>query len=199
MLYSVVKISDVDHGLILECVTLHQSGYPQYAFTSRFGKTLLSTYYLEMLKDSQFAFCAVKDGILLGVIFGGIGRMKFVSSFKKRNFLKLAWTFLVNVDLWVPLVKKVVSGWFSPKPKNATGPANQDGRLYNVLVSDSAQGLGVAKTLTEHLIQHLIDVDATSVSLTVDSRNVRAISFYQKMGFVTSVEVGKSVTMVKRL
>ena len=29
--------------------------------------------------------------------------------------------------------------------------------------------------------------------------SLSSISFYQKMGFVTSVEVGKSVTMVKRL
>ena len=199
MLYSVVNLSEIDHDLIPDCVGLHQSVYPKYAFTSRFGKSLLSTYYQEMIKDSQFVFCAVKDGVLLGIIFGGLGRMKFVSSFKKRNVINLAFTFLVNVDLWAPLIKKFALGLSLTKTKHITGSTNPDGRLYNVLVSDSAKGLGVAKTLVESLVQHLIDVNASSISLTVDSRNTRAISFYHKMGFVTSAEVGKSVTMVKNL
>lgn len=199
MSYSVVKISEIDRDLALDCADLHHSVYPKYAFTSRFRKSLLSTYYQEMMKDSQFVFCAVKDDVLLGIIFGGLGRMKFVSSFKKRNVINLAFTFLVNVDLWVPLIKKFVLGLSITKTKNITGSANPDGRLYNVLVSDSAKGLGVAKTLVESLVKHLINVNASSVSLTVDSRNARAISFYHKMGFVTSAEVGKSVTMVKNL
>ena len=188
-------ITTTETELLAQCAILHKAVYPSYLFTSRLSRSLLTKYYKEMVKEAEFSFCILHNSKVVGVVLGGYGRLKFVSDFNKNNFFHLLLTLISNPDMLVRIVPRVWKSLFKSNHIYQDKVNSKEGRLYNILVCESVRGKGIAGQLVYELQNALISSGAKSVTLTVDSKNFRAINFYEKLDFNIVGAIGNSIEM----
>jgi ribosomal-protein-alanine N-acetyltransferase len=67
--------------------------------------------------------------------------------------------------------------------------------IHRLAVRQEFRGKGYGKLMMEDLIRKAIELDLQGVSLKVDFSNKRAISFYEKIGFIVSERNGDNILM----
>jgi ribosomal protein S18 acetylase RimI-like enzyme len=199
MKLSLIELDVDNKSLLVECAVLHKQVYPKYLFTSRLPQNLLVKYYQAMALESKVVVCAMLDSQFVGVIFGGVGRLTFVQSFKRKHLFQLLLALALNIDMLLPMATKFIRSILEARSTDNDSMHTIDGRIYNILVSDSGRILGAPKQLVDEMIRKLTRLGSTSISLTIDERNSTVIRFWQQLAFQCDKTIGKSVEMSRKL
>ena len=153
--------------------------------------TLLGSIYVGpyvVLADG-FGFVAVDDHGVCGYVLGTLDTRMFEAACEER------W--------WPALRARQADPGPSPSTPDdelraflhrpATAPddvvADYPAHLH-IDLYPRIQGIGVGRRLIERMLDRLADGGATGVHLGVGLSNVRAIGFYERLGFVPLIDVG---------
>lgn len=187
-----LNLSDLD-GI----TNVHMQAFPNSAL-SRIGSIAVTKYYEWQLMGPHDTVClgAYSGEELVGFCFGGIFRGALGGFLEKNKKLLIRRVLIRPWLLFNPIfrdraffaIKRIFN--FSPKPSSKHTPNsnanNQSGRAFGILsiaVSPSYQGAGVARLLMEHSETAASQQGFDSMRLTVHPTNLRAIVFYEKMGW----------------
>ncbi|MED0965429.1 GNAT family N-acetyltransferase [Bacillus paramycoides] len=166
-------------------------GFNQFITDKNFLDSLLNFYLQSCILGSSFSKVAEKDNKIIGVILGDSEKDKkrlkrFHNTFSfSYNTLKLFMTNKENREFLKSFikVKKTYKELIQGKEDQFQGC------IQLFIVSEESRGLGVGKTLMNHVFQYMTTEDVTSLYLyTDDNCNY---GFYDKQNFnrVTEKEI----------
>lgn len=172
------------------CVDLHKKAYPNYLFTSRFPKKLLSKFYLKLIEYCEYSYIIYWDEVAVGLIIAGKRSSIARNIFIKENLTSLIFVLIKNP---IFLVKKVIS-LFS-KSYNSKHKL----RFLNLLVSPEYQTKPITINAVKLFEEELMRNNEKTYGHSVQSDNLRTINFHLKNKCRIEVINGGSVYFFKHL
>lgn len=178
---------------LCQVARIHKKAFPD-SLLSKLGEEIIRSYYeIQMASPNEcYAVGVYHEGILQGYSFGGNFR-DIKSIFIKKNLIKLGWQFLTNPSLLKnvqirhrisTIVKYIMK---QPKrKKSVSNSINQKRRPFGILsiaVDPSLQHSGYGKILMNMCERDAIKKQFTSMRLTVNPNNQKAIAFYKGLGW----------------
>ena len=193
-----VQIDDVE-----QVASVHAQIFPDY-FLTRLGKPFLNRFYKHIVTYPCTALAAFVQGECVGIVAGAPQSESFYNEFYRKNFFPLVLITLKRLAL-DPIVRKEIYlriGRIRAALKAVTKKYNkstvqvsqkalkknspQQGvaeDLLSIGVLSDYQGQGIAEELVRQFCKALALRGVTSVMLTVQRKNSRAIHFYEKTGW----------------
>lgn len=131
--------------------------------------------------EPALAFVAEVDGTVVGYVVGALDTAQFEArchsewwpDLQRRHPLPAVGT---------ELDRRLVGAIHHPHRTDARLAERYPSHLHINLLP-AAQGGGGGRLLMATIVQHLIDAGSTGVHLGVDTRNTRAMGFYEHLGF----------------
>lgn len=167
-----------------------------------FGGDLAAVFYLEYIKSYPELFIVAEtDGMIVGFCMGYcLDKKDQVSRFFKKNFFRLLLKVPVllligDKSTWKKVYQVITKSGekeevINPLPDNIAQSEISD--ILSICVLPEYRGLNIASRLLNEFIQTSKDKQCKACLLTVEDNNLRAIKFYNKMGFeVYSNKVNK--------
>ena len=168
-----------------------------------FGGDLAAALYLEYLKDFPELFIVAEaNGIIVGFCMGYcLNKRNQLSLFLKHNvqrlLLKVPVLLLMGDNSTWKKVYQIITNTgekeevINPLPENIDQSEISD--ILSICVLPEYRGLNIASRLVNEFVQTSKEKQCKACLLTVEDNNLRAISFYNKMGFeVYSIKIGKT-------
>ena len=162
---------------------------------SRLGTGAVERYYLWQMEGphEHYPIVAFYDNALVGFCVGGISRGA-LTGFLKKNRIYLFYKVLTTPSLvfnrrYFGKLRTAMSLSFKvllPKKKTAAMKLKSQASSFGILsicVLPEVQGLGVSQMLMKESERQALEKGFEKMHLTVASENVRAIRFYEKLGF----------------
>ncbi|MFA6866427.1 MAG: GNAT family N-acetyltransferase [Clostridia bacterium] len=147
---------------------------------------LYNDYYTEFEKDNCFVVADEEDKAV-GYIICSEDFTEYKKTFQK---------------VFLPKIKKLSFIAFLTKWITLNTIDKKVGKLYpahlHIDLLKVAQSQGFGKQLISTLITHLKEKGVTGINLGVSNNNVRAIKFYEKLGFTTYLNSPFAKIMVKK-
>lgn len=206
-----VTIRPMDHADLPAVARIHVAAFPDGALT-HLGVGPIARYYAWQLDGPHDAtsVVALRDGRIVGYCVGGVFRGA-LSGFLRANRAYLAAQVLLRPWLLLtPIVTdrvrvalRLLPRAGAPAPK-ATGPAalvpasgasptapavpasaRHGGKPFGILAiaADPTAGGGIGSALMRHMERTAIDRGFAQMQLTVSPTNVRAVGFYEHLGW----------------
>jgi ribosomal protein S18 acetylase RimI-like enzyme len=169
---------------------VHRIAFPGSLLTL-LGKEVAERYYLWQLVDGPHEVTAV--GVfdvdrLVGFLIGGTFRGS-LSGFvhANRSFLVRRVAARPWLAMSPEVQRRLRSAWpWAGQRRSPVGAATRTAAHFGILaiaVEPQAQGTGVGRTLLEAAEREAVDAGFTAMSLTVRNSNLRAMAFYERMGW----------------
>jgi ribosomal protein S18 acetylase RimI-like enzyme len=168
--------------------------FPRTA-SATLGQGFVEKMYAELLSDPHcVGYVALAHGKVCGFIFGGTD---WPSIQQRLWLIQREWLLLHPLWIWrlgirlgvsrmISLARKAHSGHGRPIPSASRmveiGAA--EGRVWVIAVAAERKGEGLAQMLMQRAIQEFRQRGCGRAWLTVDTRNLRAIRFYERLGWV---------------
>lgn len=181
-------------ALAPQIAAIHAASYSRDHFTATFGAEKLAEYNRLLIANSDVSIAALDGETVLGYIISGTSVGKGVSAFIGQNRAFLIGRFLANPRFIIEKLTWSVRNRISPqKPSLATY------RLLSIATASGAQSSGVGRRLLGELERILKARNIHCYGLSVLTKNVRAIAFYKKNGFLLEKESNGSSYFTKDL
>lgn len=186
----------------LKCIAVVHKECFQGTFISYWGKSLIEKYYKEFYEEKPLFVVAEEGDEVVGFCMGYQSGSKAKKNFIRKNFIQLASRMIVLCLSFNCLVIKKCFSLFPFKHDNRS-ISNEvqmpSADLLSICVKDPYKGRGVAKNLIDAFESLLLKNGLPDYSLSVYKNNVRAIRFYEKMGFYVIQETADEFKMYKQL
>lgn len=192
----IIRLAHLQDKPRLRNICLQTGNSGQDASSNFEHKELLADFYLApyLESDPAFAFVLEQSGVVNGYAVGALDSIAF------SLFMK---------DLYLPLLRKkyaAVSDGFNLPEREVWQLINSKFEVSEQLLGKFpshlhidllpvAQGRGYGKQLMETLCSAFSDAGSPGVHLGVSDKNIRALHFYQKMGFQVQNEEGGTIFM----
>lgn len=189
-------------GELDEVVAVHSSAFPDSAMT-HLGPRVLDRYYRWQFIGAHphpFAVGFRRDGQLEGFVFGGLRHLPvvgFTRRFRFVNALAVVTHPAGARRLVGPKLTKVLTGLRRGNPPSTDAGAGQASgsaaafAVLSIAVRPEARGTGAAKALIEAAQGDAVSNGFSSMRLSVESKNARAIRFYEREGWYVSSDDGQ--------
>ncbi|KFN02123.1 GNAT family N-acetyltransferase [Bacillus clarus] len=147
-------------------------GFNEIIKDKQFLDSILNIYLQSCILDSSFSKVAEKNNTIIGVILGDSKKDK--NRLKKfHNTLSFAYTmlkvFMTNKEN-KKFIKEFTKVQDAYKELIQGKEDNFQGCIQLFIVSEESRGLGVGKTLMNHLFHYMKSQDVTSLYLYTDNR-----------------------------
>lgn len=198
-------------GDLSEVVAVHTRAFPDSAMT-HLGPRVLERYYRWQFigpHPHPFAVGFWHDGRLEGFLFGGLRRLPvigFTRRFRFVNALAVITHPSGAAKLVGPKLTKVLTGLRRGNPAQPdAGAVSASGSaaafaVLSIAVRPEARGTGAAKALIDAAQSDAVSNGFSSMRLSVESENARAIRFYEREGWYVSSDGGQGyLKMLKDL
>ena len=196
-----VKVTEAQEVHIPGMAQCHIKSFPG-RFMTEMGYHWLFALYLFFIKHRE-GICRVAvdtNGKVIGLAIGGEPHIRdeFLSSALFRYPHLIFWKFLskqlVRRVLLQELVKKLHRKHAAAHSGNTKAPSNivRSGNLLSICVLPDYKGTGVAGKLIESFQLACAAEGYERLTLSVVSKNSRAVAFYKKHGWRQSDKSGKS-------
>jgi ribosomal protein S18 acetylase RimI-like enzyme len=166
---------------------IHISAFPGFFLTS-LGTGFLKTYYLSSLKTEGSVSCCVVDdnNEILGFAVGCLE----AKGFHKKVFLKFPLAFINSLILsFLRNPKIIIRLWKNLEKKASIVDNKEYSELLSIAVGPENKGKGIGKILITGFENEIKKLNGKKIALTTDSsENESVISFYEKCGYVKTLE-----------
>lgn len=179
---------------------IHKENFGDH-FLGKFSKGLIAEFYSCFLGDENFIASFDDDGECQGFVLGGDSQLiaNQGNNFIKGNFLRYAVEILFRPNTWggainrlVPFIKRLKKKKYSRVNKETKSSYS----LLSIAVSKKFQRQGIATELVS-AFERICTCDC--YYLSVHANNVKAISFYKKIGMKEVPSNNKSIRFRKDL
>jgi ribosomal protein S18 acetylase RimI-like enzyme len=167
-------------------VRLHEQSFADN-FMTTFGSGFLTAFYEGLIAHPDGYGCVAVDpnGATVGFCVGGSAEVQGIArKMLKRRPLAFIWPAFINVlrsPSRLPRVLRVARGNLGSGAGDDAPPSTA--LLMQIAVTPEYRGSGAADRLVEDFLAEMRRRGATTVSLGVESDNLRAIAFYRRLGF----------------
>lgn len=196
-----IDIKEMSNDDLIQVAKVHIKAF-KGSFLSKLGVGAVKRYYDWQINGPHSHYCIVAeiDGKVVGFCVGGISRGAMIGFLRRHKFYlvtKLLSKFylLLNKDFLAKFlsalkmfVKKMV---FVEENKIEKRTSDTYGILA-ICVLPEMQGSGVAKELMIESENKAKEMGFLGMHLTVESKNRRAIRFYEKLGYFKVLEKSDS-------
>jgi len=195
---TVVEVRPMLLGDIAQVAELHSTIFPDY-FLTHLGVACLDRFYLAFIDQAgAYAQVASFNQKIVGFVVGVSDSSSLFGRFYQHNFLFLALTVGRRIFLDTQLRQAIFqrlphinyavrSLFYKVVGKSSVGrmksPSQVSARLLSIGILSEYRGKGIADKLTHHFFKQLQEDGISIVGLSVQTGNVRAISFYEKTGW----------------
>lgn len=181
---------------VFSVATIHKQQFPTH-FLGKYSVNLLAQYYKPLLP--YIFLVSDQKGSVNGFVVGGTSNQLVTA---KREFLVSNKHLYITETLLRPrtylgALARVKSLVTLRNVNENQSTENDFVWLLSIAVDKSALGTGVSQDLCAAFEQSL--GTSSSYGLYVLKDNIRAITFYEKMGFEISKEVGNELCLIKNL
>lgn len=185
---------------------VHLECFPNYMI-SKLGKQLVAAYYKEFIEeDNLFVVAEQKSeivGFCMGYIKGSHAREKFVANNRikliKKLFLLCCCFDRLAISKGFSYVVDEFKKRKSPNPVSKPREAIKQGDLLSICVRKNKRGEGCAFALVAEFETLLRKKGVTEYTLSVYSKNQRAIRFYEKCGMAVVRESAEQCWFYKKI
>lgn len=177
-----------------EIALIHSHAYSENHFTSGFSLEKLIEYNQSLIDSSDITVLAIENGKVLGFIIAGCNLPTGVSEFVKHNRLWLAFRLAAMPNILTAKISDRIRSWFEPHRASLA-----EFRLLSIAVAPEAQSKGVGLDILRFFERELLLRDVKCYGLSVKNKNLRALSFYERNGFVKENESSGSSYYCKKL
>ena len=179
---------------------IHKENFGDH-FLGKFSKGLIAEFYSCFLGDENFIASFDDDGECQGFVLGGGSQLiaNQGNNFIKGNFLRYAVEILFRPNTWGGAINRLIPFIKRLKKKEANKTKKETKSSYSLLsiaVSKKFQRKGVATELV-NTFEQICKSD--SYYLSVHADNIKAISFYKKIGMKEVPSNNKSIRFRKDL
>lgn len=182
-----MKLSDLK-----EVSQVHKSAFSN-SFITKLGLGAIKRYYKWQLEGphEHYSLVAERDGRIVGFCVGGISRGSLIGFLRKNIFylsvvVMLRFWLLFNKELFAKFiygVRLLLKKIFIDKKEEEKTLGNDSFGILAICVSPGYQGLGISQQLMEVSEKEAIRKNFKQMHLTVAKKNLRAIRFYEKLGY----------------
>jgi ribosomal protein S18 acetylase RimI-like enzyme len=203
-----IRVLAVDD--LSDIAVVHQAAFPESALTS-LGKEAVRRYYEWQLfgPHDVTALGAFRDSSLIGFCVGGIFRGA-LSGFLHKNRWFLTWHVITHP--WLvrnPLVRGRLESAvtiLTKKRRTPHAPQSSDTQstvrsfgILSIAVDPRQQRHGAGRLLMEHAERTARELQFTDMALTVHPDNVKAVRFYERLGWTRVLDDGLWNGKMKKL
>lgn len=194
-------------------VHTHKTAFQDY-FLTNLGDEFLSRFYRTFLEDKGTIAVGAFDGDkLAGFILCSKNKNEVMKKFYQNHFLFILFSIVLQT---VKLNKIIITGLLSrckagmgimkslffpdkslPAEENHGDLSAANVRLLSIAVLPEYKGTGAAKGMMNFFHNYLQENNIPAVGLSVKKDNLRAISFYEKMGWTTQTEDKHAIYFIK--
>lgn len=205
-----ITILELSKKHIDDVVTIHMQAFPESTFT-KVGKETVRRYYLWQFEGPHdlIALGAYCDETLVGYLFGGVFRGAMI------GFLRKNWKFLIMRVLlrpWLLLNRDVRESILSggkyflmnpqKRPVNTLKEAESTLKRNSILaiaVNSDFYRLGIGSKIMDVFEEDSLTRDVDEIYLSVNEKNLKAIKFYESLGWEIVEFQGNGLSMKNRL
>lgn len=145
-------------------------------FLSQLGERFLANLYQAMIKSPlAFVVVAKANNRIIGLISGCVNLKKFYRYFIKRYFVQVFFVLLLQIRNFKKIFETLKC---SQNNKNLP-----KAELLSIAVIKKYQGRGIAQKLFKKFLQEMQKRKIKKFKVVVGEDLIRAIKFYEKMGF----------------
>jgi ribosomal protein S18 acetylase RimI-like enzyme len=201
-----ISYKHIDTTALEEVVQTHKAAFPDY-FLTNLGDKFLAKFYRTFLEDENtIAIGAFDQDKLVGFILCSKNKSEVMKKFYQNNFTFIILSILIQV---LKMNKIIISGLLSRCkmgigfvksllfPEKSLQTEGTNVRLLSIAVLPEYKGTGTSKGMMNYFHNHLQENNIKAVGLSVKKDNSRAISFYEKMGWITEKEDKNAIYFVK--
>jgi ribosomal protein S18 acetylase RimI-like enzyme len=162
---------------------IHSVAYSSDHFTSGFHLAKLVEYNQRLVEASDLSVLAVKNNEVVGFIIAG-ERVSFgVSRFTDENRGWLMLQLLKRPSILISKILGLIKTRIYPNQ-----PSQANFRLLSIATKPGSQSKGIGGEMLHFLEQELLCRGVSCYGLSVKNKNLRAIHFYERHGFVKEKE-----------
>lgn len=165
---------------------IHEQSFGDH-FLGQYPVFIIERFYRYFLSD--LFFVALQEGKVSGFVLGGSSknlqstRKKFV----RENVPSLLWATFISPKLWREAIRRFIAMFSTRSSKHSQSQTTLLEEetaicILSIAVSPELRGTGTAMDLL-NFFENSLPHTLTSYWLAVKSENLRAVSFYKKMGF----------------
>lgn len=171
---------------------VHHHAYSKKHLTSFFSEKKLIEYYQNIIEasdlsiislDSESSVMEKKEQNVLGFIIAGYHVSNGVSKFLENNKLYVLWVMIKHPTFLMQKIRSIIISRIQ-RPQLSQA----DFRLLSIAVDSNSQSHGIGKGMLKFFEEVLHGKKIDCYGLSVKNTNVRAISFYERQGFVLERE-----------
>lgn len=184
---------------LLQIAQIHKEQFPTH-YLGQFSIYLLEAFYRNLLEAGYVFIVATKGEEVLGFVLGGEWNKisNSLNVFKKKYLIRSVIESAVRPKTWKQSLHKFTS-LIHEKVKDPNNLDNiENFTLLSIATNKFSQGKGVGTGLITAFDTE-IKKQTNRYYLSVQDTNVRAISFYKKMGFTEVYRCEGEIQMIKTL
>ena len=184
----VINISHLD-----QVVSIHAACFPDSQST-KYGKRFLEGYYKGVCEsENSVSFVSIMDDKVVGFVAGGVNKQALSRQIVSSSKYIILLSFIENI-LKHPIIttKKYWSyarAYLLPN-KNKTFYRDNTAVLDSIALLSDYRGKGIAEELVAVFLEALKHKGISACRLGVESTNMPARKFYEKMKFEQANEIG---------
>lgn len=178
-----IKTSDM-----VSIAQIHKQCF-QDTLLTKFGNKFLQAYYMAYIEDNpDTSYVYINEtgqpiGFLIGIMNGNITR----NNFFKNNFLMFIISILqVLIQYRIAFIKQIfpkIKGVFNKPKEDFRDKIGSKGGILSIAILDQYRGKGIAEQLVNSFEEAYYNKGERVYNLGVKKDNLRAIKFYEKIGF----------------
>jgi hypothetical protein len=168
--------------IIFRCASLHKSFFPKDHFSSLLSVNTLSCYYNCIFEQSNYSIIAFDGDEVVGFLFAGSSYRGIQKKMILNNTFDMILTLLKHPKY---LIEKLFT-------YNKYVKTTSDYRILSIVVNNhkrKVRGVDLLKTLFMQA--------NTNIGLSVNYKNINAINFYFRNGFIVDGFSGKNLLLSK--
>lgn len=164
-----------------EVTEIHLKSFQGF-FLSFLGDSFLNVFYQSICLDqSGVALVIEESGKTLGFVVGSIQPSGFYSRLIKKSWYRFVFASIGAILRKPKIIPKLFRAVYKP---NEALPAENCATLMSIAIDPITQGQGYGKKLISQFIEEVKQAGCSSVNLTTDSLNNKAVNhFYCNVGF----------------
>ncbi len=186
-----IQAIDISH--LDQIVSIHKTCFPESQST-KYGTRFLVGYYKGVCESkNSVSFVSILGGKVVGFVAGGVNKRALSRQIVSGSKYIILLSFIENI-FWHPLLttKKYWSyakAYLLPN-KNETFYNDNTAVLDSIALLSDYRGKGIAEELVAEFLNVLKQKGVSACRLGVESTNMPARKFYEKMNFEQANEIG---------